>query len=212
MPHPELGYYNKAWAILALLLLHVKARKLPEPSPHLPHVTTNYNRKHARIKLHQITNIYQHLYQVLAVLNGPYLSLPTCANHFLCAAAHPKLTRILPGRGRAAAEIGPGPPPSSYLWELRKPLSNGSNSSCLLYFQLTSQVIFDVILHVYYVHTCAHTIIHNRYVYNIYIYIHVYITNFELLDSTRPIQQVSLKPKMVSLQTLSEYSLSLLNC
>ena len=48
------------------------------------------------------------------------------------------------------------------------------------------------------------------YVYNIYI--HVYITNFELLDSTRPIQQVSLKPKMVSLQTLSEYSLSLLNC
>ena len=48
--------------------------------------------------------------------------------------------------------------------------------------------------------------------YIIYIYIHVYITNFELLDSTRPIQQVSLKPKMVSLQTLSEYSLSLLNC
>lgn len=33
--------------------------------------------------------------------------------------------------------------------------------------------------------------------------IYIYITNFELLDSTRPIQQVSLKPKMVSLQTRS---------
>ena len=35
------------------------------------------------------------------------------------------------------------------------------------------------------------------------VYIYTYITIFELLDSTRPIQKVSLKPKMVSLQTLS---------
>lgn len=92
------------------------------------------------IKLPTFTNIYTKSLLSLMVLTWSYMSLPTCANHFLCAAAHPKLTRILPGRGRAAAEIGPGPAPSSYLWELRKPLSNGSNSSCLLPTDLPGNV------------------------------------------------------------------------
>ena len=67
-------------------------------------------------------------YQVLAVLNDPYTHLSTLSSALLLPKA--RHNKLLPGRGRAAAEIGPGPPPSSYLLATAlKPLSKEFNTS-----------------------------------------------------------------------------------
>ena len=148
--------------------------KLPEPNPHLPHITTNYNRKHGRIKLHEITNIYQHI--------------PS----FLSAQSSPGFTRILPGRGRAAAERGPGPGPSSYLNGNCRAVprcSKGSNGSLLILLPINiSEVIFSyhlacMSMSIYVqsnnITECTHYNVVYRHIklciYNSYIHMHVFL-------------------------------------